>query len=148
MGGITSYCGFINRVDIFKLATINSFKSWMIFQVFGIEQGPIYGISSVQFFFFTSLTTFSLSHTRDKTKNIFLNYFYYCLMTLSNSKKKYPSFNSKYSNHESQLAECHCLVKWNNYLKVRVKNFILTIRHICSTIIFTITYCNQNYKEH
>ena len=40
------------------------------------------------FFFFTSLTTFSLSHTRDKTKNIFLNYFYYCLMTLSNSKIK------------------------------------------------------------
>ena len=60
----------------------------MIFQVFGIEQGPIYDISSVQFFFFTSLTIFSLSHTRDKTKNIFLNYFYYCLMTLSNSKKK------------------------------------------------------------
>lgn len=130
MGGITSYCGFINRVDIFKLATINSFKSWMIFQVFGIEQGPIMVSAQFNFFFFTSLTTFSLSHTRDKTKNIFLNYFYYCLMTLSNSKKNYPSFNWKYFNHESQLAECHCLVKWNNYLKVRVKNILYLLSGI------------------
>ena len=131
MGGITSYCGFINRVDIFKLATINSFKSWMIFQVFGIEQGPIMVSAQFNFFFFLPVWLLFLCPTLvTRRKTSFLITSSIVWRHYQTLKKNYPSFNWKYFNHESQLAECHCLVKWNNYLKVRVKNILYLLSGI------------------